>query len=98
VSPAKTAEPMEMLFGLWTRLGPRKHALDGGAHWRNLANTIEPSMCGCDAAFLSNYFDDLLFLVACSKLSWLLTAFDHAYKIAYCIICRTRCGILLAAK
>jgi len=26
-----------------------------GAHWRNLANTTEPSMCGGDEAFLSNY-------------------------------------------
>jgi len=25
--------------------------LDGGSHWRNLANTIEPSMCGGDVAF-----------------------------------------------
>jgi len=24
--------------------------LDGDAHWRHLANTIEPSMCGSDAA------------------------------------------------
>jgi len=38
-------------------MGPRKHVLDGGAHWRNRANMIEPSMCGGDAAFLSNYFD-----------------------------------------
>jgi len=30
-----------------------------GAHWRNLTNTIEPSLCGSDAA-LSNYFDHLL--------------------------------------
>jgi len=28
-----------------------------GAHWRHLANTIKSSMCVCDAAFLSNYFD-----------------------------------------
>jgi len=41
-------------------VGPKKHVLDGCAHWRNLANTIEPSMCGGDAAFLSNYFDHLL--------------------------------------
>jgi len=26
VSPAKTDEPMEMPFGLWTRVGPRNHA------------------------------------------------------------------------
>jgi len=26
----KTAEPIEMPFGLRTRMGPRKHVLDGG--------------------------------------------------------------------
>ena len=26
---AKTAEPIEMPFGLWTRVGPRKYVLDG---------------------------------------------------------------------
>jgi len=26
----KTAEPIEMPFGLWTRVGPRNHVLDGG--------------------------------------------------------------------
>jgi len=31
-----------------------------GAHWRSLANTIEPYMCGGYAVFLSNYFDHLL--------------------------------------
>jgi len=50
VSCAKTAEPIEM-FGLGTRVDPGKHVLGGGSHWRNLANTIEPSMCGGDAAF-----------------------------------------------
>ena len=37
VSPAKTAEPIEMPFGLWTRVGPRNHVLDGvhiGATWQ----------------------------------------------------------------
>jgi len=29
VSPAKTAEPIDMPFELWTRAGPRSHALDG---------------------------------------------------------------------
>jgi len=32
VSPAKTAEPIEMLFGLWIWVGPRNHVLDGGSH------------------------------------------------------------------
>ena len=30
VSLAKAAEPIEMPFGLLTRVGPRKHVLDGG--------------------------------------------------------------------
>jgi len=30
ISPAKTAKPIEMPFGLWTQVGPRKHILDGG--------------------------------------------------------------------
>jgi len=43
------AKPIEMPFGLWTRVGPRKHVLHGGAHWRNLANTTEPPMFGVSA-------------------------------------------------
>jgi len=38
--------------------GGSEHIL--GAHCRHLANTIEPSMCGGEAAFLSNYFDHLI--------------------------------------
>ena len=29
VSPAKMAEPIEILFELWARMGPRNHVLDG---------------------------------------------------------------------
>jgi len=49
VSAAKTAEAIEMLFGMWTRVD-LNHALDGGALWRHPANTIELSKCGGDAA------------------------------------------------
>jgi len=31
MSCAKAAEPIEMPFGIWTRVGPRKHVL-GGVH------------------------------------------------------------------
>ena len=37
VSPAKTAEPIEMPFGMWTHMGSRKHGSDRvhiGATWR----------------------------------------------------------------
>jgi len=70
VSPAKTAEPIEIQFGLSARMGPRNRVLDGsllqvlrdvtmatvfvfyiwGIHWRHMANTTEPSVCGGDAA------------------------------------------------
>jgi len=35
--------------------------LDGDAHWRYPVNTTEPSVCGGDAAFMSNYFDHVLY-------------------------------------
>jgi len=30
MSCAKMAEPIEVPFGMWTRVGPTKHVLDGG--------------------------------------------------------------------
>jgi len=47
----KIAEPIEMPFGLWMGW-PNKVCIMSGAHWRNLANTTEPSTCCGDAAFL----------------------------------------------
>jgi len=40
-----------MWFGMVSEVGPRKYVLDRGVHWRHLASTIEPSMCGGDAPF-----------------------------------------------
>jgi len=60
---AKMAEPVEIPFRLWTWVGPGMHVLDCGTYWRHLADTVEPSMCGGDVAFLSSYFDHLLFFV-----------------------------------
>jgi len=34
MSSAETAEPIKMQFGRQTRVGPRNHVFDGGAHWR----------------------------------------------------------------
>jgi len=39
--------------GLWWAQG----TIIRWAHWRHLANTIEPFMCSSDVAFLSNYID-----------------------------------------
>jgi len=47
VSCAKTAEPIDLPFGLWTRVGQRKHKCNRihqvapmCPHWSHLANTI----------------------------------------------------------
>ena len=39
--------------------GSKEACVRWGAYWRHLANTTEPSVCGDDAAFLSDYFDHL---------------------------------------
>jgi len=58
--PCKTAEPIEMPFGTWTRPREPYRWGDGGAYWRDLANTFELPISGGDAALLSNYFGHLL--------------------------------------
>jgi len=54
VSPTETAEQIEVPFGVWTRVGPWNHLLDGGgrcgAHWRHLTNRIERFVRGGDAS------------------------------------------------
>jgi len=51
MSPTKTAEPIEMPFRMWTRMGERI-VLNEIDYWRHLSNkiAIEPCMCGPDAA------------------------------------------------
>jgi len=65
VSCAKTPNPIEMSFGMLSGMSQRNQLPDGGAHWRNLADTTEPSICGGDAAFLSNYFDRFFDIAVC---------------------------------
>ena len=74
MSGAKTAELIEMSFGTWTWVRPRKHILDGGAHWRYLVNTIEWCICGGDAAFLSSHLLLLLLVCGCVVLAAVLAA------------------------
>jgi len=60
VSCAKTAESIEMLFGLWTRVGSRKHVLGGlhiGATW-----WIWLAYVWRWCSLLSNYVDHLFTL------------------------------------
>jgi len=47
MSCAKMAKLIKLLFETWTRVGPRKYLpVLEGSHWRHLANTVEPRMCG----------------------------------------------------
>ena len=79
-SCAKTAEPIDVSFMLWTRVGRRKHkfnhihqvvpmCLHGRTHWRHLANALELSVRGGDAVLCQ------ITLAACScDLDRMLTA------------------------
>jgi len=49
MSLAKTAEPIDMPYWLWTRVG--HGTTRWGANWRHLANMTEMSICCGDAAF-----------------------------------------------
>ena len=56
MSCVKTAEPIEITFGMWTLVGTRKHVLDGvhiGDTWRIRLNRPRAE------AVLSNSFDHL---------------------------------------
>jgi len=68
-SPAKTDEPIEMLFGLWTWVGQRIHVFDGGPDppWKGRGNFEGegiPSMCGSDVAFCQ------ITLTTCLSMHW----------------------------
>jgi len=65
VSCARTAEPIDLPFGLWTWVCRRKHNFNricqlapmcqhGKAHWHHLAYAIEPSVCVNDADLCQN--------------------------------------------
>ena len=63
------AEPMGMPFWVVNLSGPKVACIRRGAHWRHLANTTEPSVCGGDAVILSNYSDHSLLLLLLREIS-----------------------------
>jgi len=44
------AVPIKMQFGMLIPVGTENHVLGWGAHWHHRTNTVEPSVCGGDAA------------------------------------------------
>jgi len=66
------------------------------AHWRNLANTIEPSVYGCDTALCQiNYYDRLFY--SCHtwiKFRWRNTAASLTrYSLSCCLYAPAVCKI-----
>jgi len=70
VSCAKMAEPIDLPFGLWTRVDRRKQKLNRirqvaptcslmRARWRHMVNTTESSVFRQRYGLMSNYFDHL---------------------------------------
>jgi len=73
VSCAQTAEAIEMLFAVGTRVGPGSHVFDGGAdHPKGRGNfgrgvlrlavhsNLQGMACAGDAGLRQKYFDNLL--------------------------------------
>jgi len=80
VSSAKTAEPIDLPFGLWTQMGRRMHKFNrirqlasicphGSTHCRHLANTNEPSVYGGDAPYV--------------KLLWSCYLWPHPHRLSH---------------
>ena len=86
----KMAEPIDLPLVLWTSVGRRKHKFNrirqvapmcphGRAHWRHLANTTEPSICGGDAALWQ------ITLTTCYSISCtLLICVSLLLRLSYC--------------
>jgi len=83
MSCAKTAELVNLPFWLWTPVGQRKHKFNRihqvaimcppmWAHWRHLANTAEPSVCGSDAVLCKITLTTCFILFAFSALTLLV--------------------------
>jgi len=46
VSPAKTAEAIEVLFVMWTQVGPGNYTLDGGLDLPEVGAVLQWRMAG----------------------------------------------------
>jgi len=67
----KSAEPIYLPFGFWTQVGRRMHKFsrirqvvpmcpDVRTHFRRLANTTKPSVCGDDTPYVKLHCSFLL--------------------------------------
>jgi len=61
---------------------------DGGAHWRNLANAVEPSVCGSDAALRQITLSTCYFLANVNSRSRSLYAIARPSVVCLSVVCR----------
>jgi len=82
--PAKTAEPIQMQYGMLSRVGPGNHdiVLDKGAHWRNRANMLKPP----DAVLSQKFYCNHLFKSSVG-LCYAVCCLHCGLKL-YCFTCR----------
>ena len=83
-SPAKAAEPIEVLFvsGRQTRVSPRNYVFDGMHHlvtkWLN-------DSCAWRCDFMSNYFDRLLLLGRIACIAWMRPVATCVLRSVTCV-------------
>ena len=73
--------------------GPGEACVRWGAHWRQLATVIEPSMYGSGVAFLSNYFEHLVLLEVAIKAVAVLVLTDAGHVMLGLVTCLVKCSL-----
>jgi len=73
--------------------GPGEACVRWGAHWRQLATVIEPSMYGSGVAFLSNYFEHLVLLEVAIKAVAVLALTDAGHVMLGLVTCLVKCSL-----
>jgi len=108
VSSAEMAEPSDLPFGLWTRVGQRNRKFScirqvvplcshGRAHWRHLANAVEPSVCSGYAALCQ------ITLTTCFSYCWISHVdfgsgpSDHYFRSVCWFVCLFVCAKFFSA-
>jgi len=68
VISGETADSIKIPFGVLGGVGSSNHVLDGSAHWRHLAITVEQlcaaAVSGSDAASSHITWDNIVFMVS----------------------------------
>ena len=78
ISCVKTAQSIEMTFGMWTRVHPS--CIRWSAHWRHLANTINSSCAAAMQPFYGHPTGQAILLLSCGFYV-LSSFFPHLFSV-----------------